>query len=361
MIMEKNIVIRADSSFTIGSGHIFRCLKIAAYLKSSGHKVVFICDDSLPGNIITKIEEDGFKVLRIETVNSDQHEKWEKNDFLSMKSSIEKNNVIPSLFILDHYEISEIWESLCLEHYEAPIVAIDDIANRPHSSTILIDQNYYMNQEQRYRNLVTKECACLLGPTYAITSEDLKLLRPSEPPYFTENQQLKAVVFFGGTDEFNYCELTASILLKNKKISKTTIISGIQNQHYDRLEKLASENSPIDLIRHTDEFIKVLSDHDISFSAGGSATWERACLGIPSLCVSLADNQVEIAADLHKHGAISYAGNQDIRKNPHEYEDKINDFIQDSSALSEMSRRAWELVDGKGTERVCHTIMNLIQ
>ena len=53
--MKKNILIRADSSSTIGTGHIMRDLVLAKQFPDA--HIIFATQD-LPGNINHKIQED---------------------------------------------------------------------------------------------------------------------------------------------------------------------------------------------------------------------------------------------------------------------------------------------------------------
>ena len=47
---------------------------------------------------------------------------------------------------------------------------------------------------------------------------------------------------------------------------------------------------------------------DIAVCAGGVNTWERACLRLPSLVITVADNQKEFTEALHKEGYLKLSG-----------------------------------------------------
>lgn len=55
------VVIRADASLLIGTGHIMRCLTLAEKLIANQHEVVFICREHA-GNMIDFIRSKGYKV-----------------------------------------------------------------------------------------------------------------------------------------------------------------------------------------------------------------------------------------------------------------------------------------------------------
>ena len=49
---------------------------------------------------------------------------------------------------------------------------------------------------------------------------------------------------------------------------------------------------------------------DLAIGACGSTTWERCCLGLPSLVITIANNQIPIAEELHNRKIIQWLGNQ---------------------------------------------------
>ena len=51
-----------------------------------------------------------------------------------------------------------------------------------------------------------------------------------------------------------------------------------------------------------------MAKSDCSIGAGGTMTWERCFVGLPSLVVAVAENQREDAVLYDQRGIISYAG-----------------------------------------------------
>ena len=62
----------------------------------------------------------------------------------------------------------------------------------------------------------------------------------------------------------------------------------------------------------SDNMAELMAQADLALGAGGAITWERLCLGLPSLVFSLAENQIPVCRDLHKMGLIEWIG--DIKK-----------------------------------------------
>jgi len=69
------ILIRADASLNIGTGHIMRCLALAQYLQNHQVKPIFICAE-LPNNLQTRLINENIKFILINAeLGSDQDAK----------------------------------------------------------------------------------------------------------------------------------------------------------------------------------------------------------------------------------------------------------------------------------------------
>ena len=118
------------------------------------------------------------------------------------------------------------------------------------------------------------------------------------------------------------------------------------------------ENQKIDMQLHLDaENIALLfSKADLAIGAGGVTLWERCCMGLPTVLLTIADNQIPAASAITKAGAVVYAG--DIRKQHWEYKlsETLKTLAQDVDVIHKMSRKAFDVCDGKGIDKVCDAI-----
>lgn len=215
------VVFRADASYEIGTGHVIRCVTLAKELLEFGVEVFFICRD-LPGNLVDYIFQNHIKVYKI--INEDL---WNSvTDAENTTKIIFEQIGTVSWIIIDHYDIDIVWErklrDLCYG-----IIVIDDLANRKHSCDILLDQNYGLN-ENRYNNLVPKNCTKLLGPNYLILRPEFKRIRPSMRKRKGYIQNI--LIFYGGSDYSNETGKTVAALdfLKLDSI-KIHVVVGSQN------------------------------------------------------------------------------------------------------------------------------------
>ena len=322
-----NVIIRADASTSIGSGHVMRCLTLAHRLKKEKNaKVVFVMR-ALPRNLIGVVEKQGFEVLKLLPAN----QKYSLSGYglwLTVPMEVDAKQTIEVLqhylqehgcdvvdrLIVDSYALDEQWE-LMLRPYCGEIMVIDDLANRKHDCDILLDQNFYLNKDVRYAGLVPEHCKMLLGPEHALLREEFyeakKHLRKRDG-------NIKSIlVFYGGSDLTNETEkaIKALVQLHDEGYSFTAdIITGLSNSRRGKIEKICSKYHFLHYYCQVSNMAEFMNKADLMLGAGGSTTWERLYMELPALVTAVAENQIQGCEDCSQAGIIEYLGiNDDVR------------------------------------------------
>lgn len=300
------VAIRADSSFKIGAGHLLRCLTLADNLKPHGVKIHFLCL-RLPGDFVELAIDKGYCVIS-------------KND-LDFKVD---------WLVVDHYGLDKQWESE-MRTYARRIVVIDDLADREHDCDILLDQTLD-RKAQDYEKLVPKTCRLLLGSEYAVLAAQFSKLRPLSlqrrlGKYHVEN----ILVSMGGTDPYNVSEFVINSLQQLKVTNSLSITLG----------KHVNQSS----------LANMMMAADLAIGAGGVTSWERCCLGLPTIMITTADNQFNNAYQLDQSSAIKYLGNYD-KVTSELLNESVHSLMKDSKLLEQMSIKAATICDGYGVRRV---------
>lgn len=270
------VIIRTDASIEIGSGHVMRCLTVAKNLRVNGCEVVFWMQD-LPGNLIDYVISEGFEnIFEAEYAN---------------------------LYIIDHYGIDKEWESK-IRKFTKKIVVIDDLANRAHDCEVLLDQNVLPNFESRYDTLVPDSCVKLLGAKYLIMRDEF-----IEARRLSRNSKEKIenlLVFMGGSDPTNE---TTKILnaLEDFQYKHVDVVVGNGNVLKEQIREICEERG---YYYHCqiNYMAKLMLQADFAIGAGGSTTWERCYVGLPSSSTIVASNQRIGTEYLAKLGIIINLG-----------------------------------------------------
>jgi len=332
------VVFRADASLEIGTGHLVRCMTLADELRRHGATATFICREQ-PGHLIELTRSRGFETATI------AHE----DASLSQVARLH-----PDWVVVDDYGLGDAWET-AVRPSTRRILAIDDLADRDHDCDLLLDQNLYDGVEQRYASRLPAHCRQLIGPHYALLRPEFadaraRLSRATKPVS-------RLLISFGGIDATNE---TARLLsgLKDFPALALDVVIGPGNPNRAEIQALTSERPGTTLHIGTSRMAALMSEADAFVGAGGSTTWERFCLGLPSLVITVAENQVPTAQHLSKRGAIDYIGRQSDLT-PDGLRAALSRFLADDAGRARMTELGMKLVDGLGAQRVAQAMIDL--
>lgn len=344
------IIIRCDSSFEIGGGHVKRCLTIAKELRERGRICEFI-SINYDGNIISEILSNGFKVRVIDKELILSKNNQNKKEFDSNKDISETirllNGVLPEIIIIDNYNISFEWELEIKKHCHK-VVVIDDIAKRNHYCDVLLDHNYKKNIYQKYDKLTPKGSSKLLGTEYALL--DPKYYNLQKKISYKKGEIKNILISFSGSDleRMTLKTLNAFISLKRKDI-KINIVVNNNSPDFKIIKEKAFGFKNIKVYGYQKSLIPLMLQADYAIGAGGINTLERCCLGLPSSVISLAENQKHVIKYLAKDGIVRSLGYfKNISKK--KIIEELN-LILNSKIHINLSKKCMGIVDGLGTSK----------
>ncbi|EPC8408826.1 MULTISPECIES: UDP-2,4-diacetamido-2,4,6-trideoxy-beta-L-altropyranose hydrolase [Bacillus] len=364
-MLEKKIAFRADASIEIGTGHIMRCLTLAQELRNKGAQVYFICR-KLQGDLHQYILNKGFHVFVLDGDG-------ENTNFLSAENAIylnwlkyywfvdaqQTNDILSQLpkcdwLIVDHYGLDNKWES-ALRKTVKKIMVIDDLANRMHDCDLLLDQNLYDNLNDRYKDLIPEHSLVKLGPKYAILRPEFHAAKKISRKRTGKIERI--FIFFGGHDVTNETLKTLRALQNiNKNNLKIDVVVGSQNPHKEGIQTYCKSVSNASYYCQIENMEELLVRADLGIGAGGTTTWERCFLGLPSITITTAQNQIEVTKAVAKVGATWNIGTAD------NVSDKViakclNKLLSDSKIVKEMSNKALSIQCASNTNEIAKIIL----
>ena len=350
-----NIAFRTDATYQIGTGHFMRCLTLADELKKQGAQLCFV-SRNLPEHLRDMLAAKGMELVTlINTVSATPIDDLAHSAWLGISQTQDAQDTIKALaeqswdwLVVDHYALDARWET-AMRNTAKKIMVIDDLADRVHDCDVLLDQNLYADMQTRYKGKVPAHCQLLLGPQYALLREEFRRLREQIKP--RTGVVKKLLVFFGGVDADNYTGLAIKALA-DMAIKKVHVDVVIGAQHPCRAE-IETECAVQGFVCHvqTNKMAELMAAADLAIGAGGSASWERCCFGLPALLVALAENQIEIAKGLDSIGACIYIGTKNT-VNSLTIQQAIIKLLNMQNQIQIISKEAYSLVDGMGASRV---------
>ncbi|WP_100374043.1 UDP-2,4-diacetamido-2,4,6-trideoxy-beta-L-altropyranose hydrolase [Bacillus sp. FJAT-45037] len=353
----KTAVIRVDASVEIGTGHVMRCLTLAEDLRSC-YDITFITSD-YSGHLAEFIQSKGFNVMMLNksSTKSGKQDELQHSHWLGGSQEVDAKETLRTmkninrvdLLVVDHYALDYRWETIIKDKVKK-IFVIDDLADRKHECDVLLDQNYYLHIENRYNDLVDENCKLLLGPKYALLRNEFIEARKKHS--FRGGQVNNTLVFFGGSDPSNETikVLNAIDLLRRRDINLDVVV-GTSNPNIYEIKELVDRIPHANYHYQVSNMAELMLKADLFIGAGGSTTWERCCLGLASVVINIAKNQVAISEAVAATGSIINLGyHNEITEI--DIMETFDSLINNPKRVLRMSKSCKKLTDEKGIERV---------
>lgn len=353
------VAIRVDASYASGTGHVMRCQTLARELVRKGAEVVFV-QKKQKGDLIgllahefdtriLKSRQDSFPTKSIFR-GTETPEKYIDKDPNSAEELRIFKELQPDWLIVDRCGLDLEWEQQ-VRLIVKNILVIDDLTDRKHDADILVNPNDYGPLLQNhYQKLVNDNCELLLGPHFSMIGEEYAEIRHSQR--IRDGSVRRLLIFFGGSDltkqtlktiraltHLDFNELIIDVIVGRNNLSRSEIESEMQ--------KLP--NAMLHECRHS--LASLITRADLAVGAAGSALWERCCLGLPSLIISTAPNQLGICRELSKRKLIRYLGpSNDVSIN--DLRLTLSKYVDSPELTKTMSRRTMGITDGLGASRI---------
>lgn len=364
--MQPSVVFRTDASTLIGSGHAKRCQSLALALVQRGMQVIFVTRASdvplagmfqgLPFTLIELPPAGEPAVVR--PAGAPPHAHWLATDgpfdASAVVASLRGRSV--DLVVVDHYALDARWHLAVGTALNCRMVAIDDLADRAMAVDLLIDHNHAEDHALKYRSVNLNQAPILGGPKHALLAEAFE-----HAPRNAAADTVRSVgIFMGGIDRLNG-SLAALKGLRDTANFKgaVEIVTTRSNPHLAALETAAAADGQVQLTIDAPDLASFFGRHDLHIGAGGGATWERCCLGAPSIAVVVAENQRQVLLPLARLKVLDLVE-----------QEAPGDSVIGAHALAlmnqpqrrkELSVNAMQLVDGQGCRRISDHLVKLCQ
>jgi len=281
MLKAKRILFRADSSSTIGTGHIMRNLVLAEQFSCC--KVTF-ATQNLQGNINHKIEEKNYEIAILDT-----------NNIKELDDLIKKLNI--DMLVIDHYDIDYTFEKQLKENNPSLTIMVLDDTYEKHYCDILLNHNIYAD-ESKYKNLVPSDCDLRCGKQYTLLREEFQIEKQNKKEIFS--QKTNIFIAMGGADPSNLNIPILNILERFQNIH-VNVVTTTANQYLSELQEYVKNKTNITLHINTNQIAKLMHQADLAIVTPSVTVNEITYLGIPFIAIQTAENQKYMAEYLIKN------------------------------------------------------------
>lgn len=345
------VALRADASRRMGTGHLRRCLSLAQALRRAGAQTLLVSrmHDEVGEVVVESGQPHVFLHSPVAGFTPDKgppHAAWAgvpwHQDAAETAEAL--GGFAPDWVVVDHYAFDAQWHEAVRSVLGSRVAAIDDLADRALAVDLLVDTN--LQPDGKYTGLIAGRTRALLGPRYALLAGAYL----GAQRHCFRRHVSSIGIFMGGTDPGDF----ASRVLRGVR-DHAGFTGDVELVVSSRCPHLATQQA---LARRTGA--RILTDlpdlaaffarHDLQVGSGGSAAWERSFIGVPTLVLQVADNQLAVLPRLAARGAVDWLPEQDAT--PEGIGRAIRDLLDDPRRRLAFVRASRGLVDGRGAQRV---------
>lgn len=338
--MISKLGIRADGGTDKGMGHIIRCLALAKEFINHNVEVTFI----------TKYCDSISEILNKNNTRAIYIPETDLYDELNIIKGIIKTENLDTILI-DSYWINDDYLIKIKENVSL-LISIDDNNLYNYPSDIIINSNIYAS-DLKY-NLLNKNSKLILGSQYAILRDEFLNVKNKEIHKNVEN----ILITMGGTDINNF---TPFILDSVKDFPyEFYVIIGSGFEYIDEIEKKYKNMNNIHFVYNPSRISEVMNKCDLAISSAGTTTYELGALGIPTILITQATNQINSAKKLNdldimiNLGHFSYISSKDLK-------DCINKITKNYNKRLNMSNLSKKYISKDGVKKIIDNIIQYIE
>lgn len=334
--MLNTVVLRADAAAHVGIGHVVRSLTLGRALAKQGWRVLLVTAN-LPELIATRAREASIEIVPL------YGQLYGSDDAAVVLSSG------PDLVVADGYHFEAAFYE-ALVKAGAALCVIDDNYENVHSSVrVIINQN--PSPDVKIYNDASLDTSLFLGLRYALIRDEVTSARSDA----TDLPRTGVFVSMGGSDPLELGERLASAL-SGLGISTRIILGPAMNDReavVTRVGRLAHVEIVSD-----HGFVDAMSTSEITVIGAGTTIWEAACLGVASISLIVAENQVEPAWQADALG-FTLALDARLMSSLDPIVKAVLELLADDGRRERMSEAGRSMVDGRGAARVASYLSGL--
>jgi UDP-2,4-diacetamido-2,4,6-trideoxy-beta-L-altropyranose hydrolase len=344
------VAFRTDASAVLGVGHLKRCLALAAALRELGAQVVFVARD-LGSPALNLVEAEGHVLRRLLRFSA----KTVAEDAIQTAWALADSGV--THIVIDHYGFDAVWHKTLRAAWcpnTLVFAAIDDLADRDLEVDLLIDHNLADDHRHKYGEHLSSAARLLGGPRFALLGPAYAGARRARIGHPVES----IGIFLGGTDPGR---LSMMALRACRSVAgfagPIEIVTTTSNPAHAELAAAVADAPGTKLSIDLPDLSDFFARHGLQVGAGGGASWERCCIGAPSLLLETADNQRAVIPQLAAYGAIAALP---VGARPSELVmgKAVAALLADQATRQRLAGRSRTLVDGHGAMRAALALLS---
>ncbi len=320
-----NVILLTEGGQAIGFGHLTRCQSLYQALEARNHSPHFIVkgDETVKG------------ILR--------GQDYRVFDWVKEKEELSRAVKAADVVIIDSYLAGlEIYREISGKAKLA--VYLDDTHRHHYPAGVVINWNIDARAADYPED---PKITYLLGAGYISLRKAFWTVKKKEIP----GEVRRVMVTFGGDDSRNLTPGVLEFLTGNYPAVEKNIIIGRAFENIDEIEKVKDSRTYLHFLLDGEGMKRVMEESDIAISSGGQTLNELARVGVPTVAVAVAENQLENVKAWERAGFIENAGFWTGRDLMEKLAARYRSLLS-YERREQASERGRQLVPGNGADRV---------
>jgi UDP-2,4-diacetamido-2,4,6-trideoxy-beta-L-altropyranose hydrolase len=223
---------------------------------------------------------------------------------------------------------------------------------------VILDQNFYEEPSARYAGRVPAHCIYALGPQFALLRTEFFEARSH---LVSRDGRLRRIlVAMGGADKTNETgKVLEALCAASFTQFRIDVLLGTLNRHKEELLVRYAEMPHVHFHASDSNVAVLMASADLSIGGGGTMNWERCFMGLPSVVIVVAQNQLETNEALHRAGYVVNLGwHADVSAS--RIAAVVSQLADDPIAVQTLSRRSLALMSPSGSNESDLKILQLL-
>lgn len=324
------ILILTEGGKSIGFGHIARCVSLSQAFEERGMQPeLLINGDSTVETILKNRKYRIFDWLK------------EKEDFFMLVK--DAHIIIVDSYLAGYKFYKKIAKVATITAY------LDDNKRLKYPKGVVINGNIYAGNINYPK---TDGITYLCGIQFALLRKEFQNI-----PKKNIKENIKSIVItFGGYDKRNMTEKILKFINEEYPRFTKNVIINTNFQKIKEIEALKDRKTNLVYNPDTEKLKKIIIKSDIAISAGGQTLNELARLGIPTICICVAENQLQHIIEWERIKFLEYIG----WYNDTNLTQKIKNllfYLENKLVRKNKSEIGQKNIDGKGNRRITNFLL----
>lgn len=323
------LLIRADATPGMGTGHVMRCLALAQWALQSGVEVTLMGRIRVPW-VAERLARERVPFIPLD---GDVPAEEAPQTILNHVRTVQGADWV----MLDGYHFG-LSSQKVLRHTGYKLLVIDDYAHLPeYSCDALLNQNLGAEMLAYAGDIGS----FLLGPRYALLRSEFLEARQRALGRVLPPTPRSLLLTLGGGNSAEHLRRIANCFMLPELAGRTLKVVRGSMDVADIHDSLQGCPADIEVLQLVDDMPSLLLDTDLCVTAGGSTCWELCCLGVPFLTVIVAENQAAMVASLVEEGLSKMLSRK-----------SVTDYFCGIEGGNDHVAKLMETVDAHGAQRI---------